>query len=63
MAAGRGQVGVVVLTEHIGGDFSVSQGEGDVQVGCRLSVGNSLLDVRGMERLKAFREWLDVLAV
>ena len=52
-----------MLTEHIGGDFSVSQGEGDVQVGCRLSVGNSLLDVRGMERLKAFRDWCDVLAV
>ena len=54
---------MVVLTEHIGGDFSVSQGEEDVQVGCGLSVRNSPLDVRGMERLKAFREWLDVLAV
>ena len=38
-----------MLTEHISGDFSVSQGVGDVQVACRLSVGNSLLDVRGME--------------
>ena len=54
---------MVALTEHIGDDFSVSRGEGDVQVGCRLSVGNSPLNVRGMERLKAFREWLDVLAV
>ena len=53
-----------MLTEHTSGDFfSVFHGEGNVQVGCRLSVGNSPLDVRGMERLKAFREWLDVLAV
>ena len=52
-----------MLIEHISGDFSVFQGEGDVQVGRRLFVGNSPLDVRGMERLKAFREWLDVLTV
>ena len=52
-----------MLTEHISGDFFRLSGRGRRPGRLPTSVGNSLLDVRGMERLKSFREWLDVLAV
>ena len=52
-----------MLTEHISGDFSVFQEERDVQISRHFLVGNSPFDVSGVERLEAFREWLDVLAV